>query len=117
MRWMLDEMLPPAAAQVLNERGHDAVCVTATALRSARDEAVYSAAVAQDRVIVTEDQSDYARILRQALDAGVPVVPVVVVRKDRLPRGGALPHRLAEVLHRWSLENPTPYPGPHYLSD
>ena len=116
MRWMLDEMLPHAAAQILNERGHDAVCVTNTALRSARDEDVYSAAVAQDRIVVTEDESDYARILRQALDAGAPVVPVVVVRKNRFPRGGAMPHGLADALDRWSQQVPSPWPGPHYLS-
>lgn len=102
MRWLLDEMLPRAAVDALNERGHDAVSVVDIDLRSASDDRVYSTAVEQGRIVVTEDDDDFERILMQTFAAGSAVVPVVVVRKARLGRGGALPHRLAEALHRWS---------------
>ena len=115
MRWLLDEMLPHATADNLNEQGHDAVSVVETDLRSAADEVVYATAVAQDRVLVTEDEGDFGRILRQAFEAGDEVVPVVVVRRTRLGRRGAMPSNLARALHNWSVENPEPFSGAHYL--
>ncbi|MDE0320361.1 MAG: DUF5615 family PIN-like protein [Acidimicrobiaceae bacterium] len=115
MRWLLDEMLPHMAATILNELGHDAVSVVESELRSAADEVIYATAAEQNRVVVTEDRGDYERILRQAHDAGDAVVPVIVVRRARLGRGGAMPTNLAEALHRWFVENPEPFLGAHYL--
>ncbi|WP_423916734.1 DUF5615 family PIN-like protein [Candidatus Poriferisodalis sp.] len=110
MRWLLDEMLPHAAARILNERGHDAVCVADTQLRSARDEDVYGAAVAEGRVVVSEDEDDYARILSHALEAGTPAVPVVVVRKSRLRRGGQCPTAwlMLSTAGHWRIRRRTP---------
>ncbi len=108
-------MLPHATADHLNERGHDAVSGIETDLRSAADEVVYATAVAQDRVLVTEDAGDFGRILRQAFEAGDAVVPVVVVRRTWLGRRGAMPNNLARALHNWSVENPEPFSGAHYL--
>ena len=88
--------------------------VTAAPPRSARDEDTYNAAAAQGRVVVMEDASDCARMLRQTLDAGAPIVPVVVDHKNRLPRGGAMLLGLADALVRWSLENPSPHPRAHW---
>lgn len=117
MRWLLDEMLPRAAVDALNARGHDAVSVVDIDLRAAPDDIVYATGVEQARVVVTEDEGDFERILKQAFAAGDAVVPVVVVRKTRLSRGGAMPNSLARALHRWSVDNPEPYLGAHYLSD
>ncbi len=108
-------MLPYATADILNEQGHDAVSVAETELRSAADEVVYATAVEQGRVVVTEDEGDFGRILRQAFEAGDTVVPVVVVRRTRLGRGGAMPNNLARALHSWSVDNPEPFLGAHYL--
>ncbi|MXX41866.1 MAG: hypothetical protein F4Z53_02315 [Acidimicrobiales bacterium] len=115
MRWLLDEMLPHTTANILNELGHDAVSVVETELRSAADEEIYATAAEQDRVVVTEDRGDFGRILKQSLEAGDALVPVIVVRRTRLGRGGAMPTNLANALHRWSLETPEPLVGPHYL--
>ena len=115
MRWLLDEMLPRAAVDALNERGHDAVSVVDIDLRTASDDSVYATAVEQARIVVTEDENDFERILKQTFATGDAVVPVVVVRKARLGRGGAMPYRLADALHRWSIENPDPFVGAHYL--
>lgn len=115
MRWLLDEMMPYAAARILNERGHDAVSVAGTELKSAVDEVVYATAVEQGRIVVTEYEGDFARILRRALEVGGGVVPVVIVRRVQFGRGGALPHKLADALHLWSVENPEPFLGTHYL--
>lgn len=115
MRWLLDEMLPRAAVDALDERGHDAVSVVDLDMRSASDDVVFATAVEQSRILVTEDEDDFERILMQAFAAGEAVAPVVVVRKARLGRGGAMPYRLAEALHHWSVENPEPFLGAHYL--
>ncbi|WP_419551692.1 DUF5615 family PIN-like protein [Candidatus Poriferisodalis sp.] len=56
MRWLLDEMLPRAAVDALNERGHDAVSVVDIDLRTASDDSVYATAVEQARIVVTEDE-------------------------------------------------------------
>lgn len=115
MRWLLDEMLPRAATDALERFGHDAVSVVGLGMQSASDSDIYRVAVAQHRVMVTEDRGDFVRIASEVLASGDESVPVVVVNKSRLARGGALAHSLAERLHRWSLENPEPYPGPHWL--
>lgn len=115
MRWLLDEMLPRAAADALNQRGHDAVSVVDIDLRAASDDSVYTTAVEQGRIVVTEDEDDFERILKQAFATSGAVVPVVVVRKTRLGRGGAMPNSLSDALHRWSVENPEPFLGAHYL--
>lgn len=115
MRWLLDEMLPRAAVDALNERGHEAVNVVDIDMRGASDDTVYATAVEQSRIVVTEDEDDFERVLMQAFAAGGPVVPIVVVRKARFGRGGSMPYRLAEALDRWSVENPEPFVGAHYL--
>ena len=115
MKWLLDEMLPRAAAGALEGLGHDAVSVVGIGMQSASDSAIYQIAVAQGRVVVTEDRADFAQIAAEVLASGSDSVPVVFVNKNRLARGGALAHSLAASLHRWSLENPGPYPGPHWL--
>ncbi len=60
MRWLLDEMLPRAAAEYLNRHGHDAVSVYDLNLAGADDADVFSRAIAEDRVLVTENFADYS---------------------------------------------------------
>ena len=114
MKWLLDEMLPPAIASELNAMGHDAVSVAAAGLGGAPDDVVYAEALANDRVMVTENASDFAAMVAQRLAQDQPCVPVVLVRKADRPRGGALAHHLANRLHEWANRNPDPYPGPHW---
>lgn len=114
MRWLLDEMLPPAAATELNRRGHDAIHVNDLGLAGQSDPMVFDTAVAQGRVIVTENVADYAALLDQRLRHDDPCVPVVFVRKSDLPRRGALAARLAQRLDRWAATHPDPYHGPHW---
>jgi predicted nuclease of predicted toxin-antitoxin system len=115
VRWLIDEMLPPAAASELNRRGHDAARVNDLGLAGQPDPMVFDAAVAQSRIVVTENVADYAALLDQRLRNDPPATPVVFVRKADLPRRGPLPHRLAERLHAWAEANPDPYLGPHWL--
>ena len=107
-------MLPPAIASELSSLGHDSLSVAEAGLSGAADDAVYTVALTQNRMVVTENASDYAAIDAQRLAHEQPCVPVVLVRKADHPRGGALAHHLARRLHEWASANPDPYPGPHW---
>ncbi|WP_420609671.1 DUF5615 family PIN-like protein [Candidatus Poriferisodalis sp.] len=116
MRWLLDEMLPHAAAEILSRLGHDATSVSAMGFRQAPDSVVYQLALAENRILVTEDRGGFVPIAKADLEAGRPAVPIVIVHRDEFGRHGALPHHLADALNRWSQQVSTPWPGPHYLS-
>jgi predicted nuclease of predicted toxin-antitoxin system len=115
VRWLVDEMLPPDTADELNRRGHDATSVAALRLAGQVDSVVFDRAVAEGRVVVTENVADFAALVDQRLRNDQPATPVIFVRKGDLPRRGALPHHLAERLHTWAEANPDPYLGPHWL--
>jgi hypothetical protein len=108
-------MLPPGTAEGLNQRGHDAVPAGDLDLAGQPDPVVFDRAVAEGRILVTENVADFAVLLDQRLRHDQPVVPVVFVRKADLPGRGALPHHLAVRLDRWAEANPDPYLGPHRL--
>ncbi len=110
MRWLLDEMLPPALAEQLGQLGHDAVTARSAGLAGQADQDVYERAVDDDRVIVTENFGDFARLAEDRLATGKACISVVFVRK---PVGGGLGD-LASRLDRWALANPEPYPGIHW---
>jgi len=114
VRWLVDEMFPPAVARELNDLGHDAVAVGEIGLAGAADDVIYRVAADQDRVIVTENVADFARVAAERVARGQTVVPVAFVRKAGFPRGAALSVRLARHLDRWAGESPEPYPGGHW---
>ena len=111
MRWLIDEMLPPATVVELTRFGHEAVSVAHAGLAGSEDAAVYECAVEQRRVIVTENFADFAKITNDRIAAAAPCVPAVFVQKRRHPRGPALAPALARHLHQWSVANPNPYHG------
>ena len=90
MKWLVDEMLPPKASALLRDLGHDAVSVLKIGLAATSDDVVYGRAVRDQRVMVTENFSDYAIVLRERQAQGRECVPVVFVRRIDLPRRGAL---------------------------
>ena len=115
MRWLLDEMMPWATTGALNAVGHDGVSVLDAGLAGAKDIDVFEFAVAEERVMVTENFADYAAIVEQRLSRDQPCVPVVFVRKETLPRRGALAAHLARRHDAWAASNIEPYVGPHWL--
>jgi len=114
VRWLLDEMLPPRAAELLRDLGHDAVSVLALGLAATADEIVYDLAVRERRIMVTENFADYAIVLRERQVLGRACVPIVFVRKVDLPRRGALAGHLVERLVAWADANPEPSVGLHW---
>lgn len=106
MRFLVDEMFPPAAAALLRDRhGHDAVHVTEVGLGATDDPEVATAARTGDRALVTENIVDFA---------GQRDLVLLFVRKRDLPAGGAQAAALADLLDRWADEHPAPYRGPHW---
>ncbi len=107
-------MLPPLAASELGSLGHDAVSVIDIGMGAAEDPDVLEFAVANGRVVVTENFADFARLVQQRQSADMPCVPVVLVRRDAMPQRGALAARLARRLHTWASGNPDPFTGVHW---
>jgi hypothetical protein len=104
--FLIDEMFPAAAAELLRAKyGHDAVHVAEAGLRAAADAQVAAAARAGRRAVVTENVADFA--------AEREVVLVFVLKKN-LPAGGGQAAALAGILDRWARNSPDPYLGHHW---
>jgi predicted nuclease of predicted toxin-antitoxin system len=107
-------MLPPSCATDLVNLSHDAVSVLDIGMVGVADTEVFARAVREARVVVVENFADYAGLVTRTLSAEEPCVPVVFVRRDSLPKRGALALHLARRLHAWALANPEPYEGLHW---
>lgn len=105
MKFLIDSMLPPDAADRLNAAGHDATTPSQLGAHNLPDETLIELAAADGRVIVTENASDFA---------AVTTCPVLFVRKAWWPPG-SLDTDLAAALDRWALPNKQPGPWPHWL--
>jgi predicted nuclease of predicted toxin-antitoxin system len=88
MKFLLDEMLPPATCGELGDLGHEALSVRDTGLAGTDDRRVLDVAVSEGRVMVTENLADFALLLEQRLAAAEPCIP--------------------------ARANPEPYIGPHW---
>ena len=105
MRFLIDAMLPPAVAELLNAAGHDATTPLQLGAHTLSDDVLVTLAAEEDRVVVTENASDFA---------GVTACPVLFVRKSWWP-SESLSTNLVEALVRWAAANPGPGPWPHWL--
>jgi predicted nuclease of predicted toxin-antitoxin system len=114
VKWLLDEMLPPAAAAELIAKGHDAISIVDIGMPGAEDADILDLAIRESRVVVTENFGDFAALVEQRLSPEERCVPVVFVRRERLPKRGALAVHLARLLDGWAMANPEPYVGLHW---
>jgi hypothetical protein len=105
LKFLIDAMLPPRTADLLNADGHDATTPAKLGAHNLADEMLVQLAGADGRVIVTENASDFA---------AVSTCPVVFVRKSWWPPTSLTPS-LAAALDRWASANPEPGPWPHWL--
>jgi hypothetical protein len=101
VKLLLDEMLPRSAAEELRARGHDVVMVIErTDLRSKSDEAIFAAAQAEQRAIVTEDIRGYRPLALAALGKGEAHADVVFTSNRAFPRSNPRTlGRLVSSLH------------------
>ena len=88
MKLLLDEMWPPAVAEALRARGHDAIAVAEhPELRTQPDAVIFEWARREGWAIVTEDAADY-RVLAAAARADGREPPAFVFTSSRAwPRG------------------------------
>jgi len=93
---LLDEMYPPALAQRLRDRGHDVLAVldVEVGLASRSDEDVLAWAARNNRCLVTENVSDFARLASQ----GVAHCGLNFVLAPRYPRTASGLVRLGDSL-------------------
>jgi predicted nuclease of predicted toxin-antitoxin system len=95
-RVLLDEMYPPALAQRLREVGHDVLAVldVQVGLGARSDDDVLAWAARNDRCVVTENVSDFARLAALT----VPHAGIVLVSPQRFPRTANGLHRIGNAL-------------------
>jgi predicted nuclease of predicted toxin-antitoxin system len=90
MRLLLDEMYPRTIAEQLRARGHDVACVRDPEYLTPDgepDEEVWAAALAADRVLVTENLQDFRRIETGALAHAQPTAHLIFTTDRQTPRG------------------------------
>ena len=90
MKLLLDEMYHAAIAEQLRARGHDAVSVHDPDYRNlegAPDEDVFATALADERVLVTENVPDFRRLEADALARGRSAPQLVFTTNRQFPRG------------------------------
>ena len=115
MRFLIDEMYAERVAQLLVERGHDAVHVRDIGLGGALDADVLARAADEDRIVVTENAVDFLSLLDQRQGAGAAMTPVLVALTAGRGVGGRLHARLASAIDSWAAENVDPYAHAHWL--
>ena len=105
MKFLIDSMLPPSLVELLDALGHDCTTPSMLGAHNLPDDVLVRLARADDRVIVTENASDFA---------AVTDCTVLFVRKSWWP-AGSLASKLASALDRWAKANPEPGHWSHWL--
>jgi hypothetical protein len=98
IRFVLDEDIPPRAAEIARGLGLDAVSVAELGRLGGSDDEQLRAAAEDGGVFVTYNRDDYILLTRRFFDeraghAGVLIVPRSIPRR--------LPERLAHALRDW----------------
>jgi len=106
LKFLIDSMLPPQVADLLNAAGHDATTPVQLGAHNLPDEVLVQLASAGGRVIVTENASDFA---------AVSVCPVLLLKKEWWP-AESLSQKLAAALDRWATSNAEPGLWAHWLN-
>ena len=93
---LLDEMYPPSLAQRLRDASHDVLAVLdiQVGLASYSDDDVLAWAARNDRCVVTENVSDFARLAALA----VPHAGIIFVSSQRFPRTANGLRRIGDAL-------------------
>jgi len=87
VRLLLDELYSKQIAERLRELGHDVIAVNEEPdLSELADDELFELMQGDRRAIVTENWSDFQRLIRQASDAGTEHHGVVFTSRRQLPR-------------------------------
>ena len=88
MRLYLDEMISPAVAAALRDRGHDAVTAGERGALGASDAAQLARAIQEERAIVSYNIPDFAVLARAAASAGRDHWGIILVSARTFPPAG-----------------------------
>jgi predicted nuclease of predicted toxin-antitoxin system len=98
-RLLLDEMFSPRIAAELVERGHDCRSVAADPLlRQRPDDALFAVAVAEQRILVTNNVVDFERLRRDRVAETADGPPLIYTSDSAFPRDRRYVRRLVEAL-------------------
>jgi uncharacterized protein with PIN domain len=89
LKLLLDEMYSPRLAEALRVAGIDASTVAELGLAGAADSEVLAAAIAEQRILLTENVTDFTRISAEHLVAGLHHPGVLIALSSRFSRRAA----------------------------
>lgn len=111
-RLLLDEMLSPSIAELLNKGGIDAVTVCGhEMLEGQPDERVLQAATDDDRCLVTENVRDFERIRSARAELGERVAGLLYMSAKRFPRTSGATQRISEAIADFAHDGRLPAAG------
>jgi uncharacterized protein with PIN domain len=107
-RLLVDEMFALTLARRLVYLGLDCRSIADPPnLTALSDEEIAEAALAEDRVLVTDNAFDFELIRHRRLEAGQPMPGLIYASDDRFPRNNAFMAHLSEALFRAANEHRT----------
>jgi len=111
IRALLDEMLAPAIAEQLNQRGHDVTAVkTSPGLIALSDEDLLAEATSDQRSLITLNVRDFVLIDRNWKAAGRAHAGLIYVMTSTFPQNRGFPGALVESLDAASKAGTLPDP-------
>ncbi len=111
--FLLDEDVPPEAAEIGRGLGLDVLSVSEVGRLGGSDERQLETAAADGRIFVTYNRNDFILLTRRFFELRAPHAGVLIVPSS-IPR--RLPARLAHALRRWedmTGEPRSPRPAPY----
>ena len=111
MRFLLDEDLNPAVAEIARGLGLDAVSIHEIGRRGYSDPDQLRFAVSEGRVFLTRNRDDFVALTVSWFQTGDLHTGVLIVPRS-LPNHR--PERIAHALKRW--RDSSGDPGPHFLA-
>lgn len=115
MRFLLDEDLPPRAAEVTRGLGLDVISVHELGRRGLADRDQLRFASGEERIFLTRNHRDFIELTVEFYRAGEDYAGVLLVRRN-LPNDW--PERIAHALKRWSAARadvPAAFDGVDFL--
>jgi predicted nuclease of predicted toxin-antitoxin system len=103
LRFLLDEDLPPRAAEVGRNLGLDVVSVHEVGRRGYSDDEQLRFAAREGRMLLTRNGDDFLMLSVEFYRAGEPYPGVLIVGRN-LPNDR--PERIAHALKRWADARP-----------
>jgi predicted nuclease of predicted toxin-antitoxin system len=115
LRFLLDEDLPPAAAEIARNLVLDAVSVHEISRRGYSDHEQLRFAADEERIFVTRNRNDFLLLTVEFYRTGEPH-PGVLITPRSLPNDR--PERMAHALKRWAdarADMPAGFEGVDFL--